>query len=256
MKEGQRLWTREELILAINLYCKLQYGQLHERNPEIIKLAELIGRSPGAVGWKLNNFASLDPTHQERGIKGATNSAKLDQEIWNEFFHNWEARAFESERLRAQFENTTVEALNEIPEEELPREGIERERLVRQRVNQCFFRKMILAGYNNTCCITGLQQPELLVASHIRRWADDPENRMNPRNGLALNALHDRAFEAGLIGIDAEYRVVLSPALKKSKNAAVLQHFLPYERVVIGLPSRFLPDKAFLGVHFERKFLG
>ncbi len=256
MKEGQRLWTREELILAINLYCKLPYGQLHERNPEIIALAKLLGRTPGGLGWKLNNFASLDPSHQARGIKGAANAAKLDRVIWDEFYEDWEARIFESERLLADFQQTTVEQLNNIPEEELPREGKERERMVRVRVNQNLFRKMVLGSYNNTCCITGLQQPELLVASHIRRWADDPANRMNPSNGLALNALHDRAFEAGLIGITSEYRVALCKSLKKSKDEGVLQHFLPYEGVALRLPKRFLPDLEFLRGHWEGRFLG
>lgn len=256
MKEGQWLWTREELILAINLYCKLPYGQLHERNPEIIALAKILGRTPGGLGWKLNNFASLDPSHQARGVKGAANTGKLDRVIWDEFYENWEARIFESERLLAQFNHTTVEELNHIPESDLPREGIERERMVRTRVNQNLFRKMVLASYNNTCCITGLQLPELLVASHIRRWADDPSNRMNPSNGLALNSLHDRAFEAGLIGIGPGYRVKLSAILKKSKEEGVQRHFLPYEGAELKLPKRFLPDEGFLREHLERRFLG
>jgi putative restriction endonuclease len=256
MKEGQRLWTREELILGINLYCKLPFGRLHRGNPEIIQLAKLIDRTPGSVARKLGNFARLDPSLQERGIKGLTNGGKLDKVIWNEFFENWEQRAFESEKLRAQFEKSSVLAINEVREEDLPREGKERERLVMQRVNQNFFRKMVLSSYNNTCCITGLQRPELLVASHIRRWADDPENRMNPRNGLALNALHDRAFEAGLIGIGAGYRVLLSSILKKSKDPAVAVHFLPYEGAELRLPKRFLPDEGFLKGHLDGRFLG
>lgn len=256
MKVGQKLWTREELILAINLYCKLPYGQLHARNPEIIHLADLLGRSAGAVGWKLNNFASMDPSHQARGISGAVNAGKLDREIWNEFYQDWEIRAYESERLRAQYEGITLEQLNDLPEEELPRAGEDRERMVRVRVNQGFFRKTILASYNNTCCITGLQQPELLVASHIRRWADDKANRMNPSNGLALNALHDRAYEAGLITITPEYRVKLSAVLKKRTDEGVARHFLPYEGANLRLPKRFLPDVAFLRGHLEERFLG
>ncbi len=81
MKKGQRLWSREELILAVNLYCKLPFGKLHQGNPEIVKLAELIDRTPGSVAYKLVNFASLDPSLQERGIKGASNSSKLDREV-------------------------------------------------------------------------------------------------------------------------------------------------------------------------------
>jgi putative restriction endonuclease len=256
MKEGQRPWTRDELILAINLYCKLPFGKLHQRNPEIIHLASLLDRTAGSVAYKLVNFASLDPSLQQRGIKGAVNASRLDREIWDEFYNNWEACAFESEKLLAEKEHIPVERLNAIPEEELPREGKERERIVRVRVNQCFFRRMILASYNNTCCITGLSHPSLLVASHISRWADDRTNRMNPCNGLALNALHDRAFEAGLIGIDSAYRVVLSSVLFKDENSPVIQHFKPYEGLQLRLPQRFLPDQNLLKQHFENRFLG
>lgn len=71
MKQGQRLWTREELILAINLYCKIPFGKLHRNNPDIIKLAKLIDRTPNTVSYKLVNFASFDPSLEARGIKGA-----------------------------------------------------------------------------------------------------------------------------------------------------------------------------------------
>jgi len=51
-----------------------------------------------------------------RGIKGASNASKLDAEIWNMFFNNWDILPFESEKLLANFEHTTVEKLNHIPE--------------------------------------------------------------------------------------------------------------------------------------------
>ena len=61
-------WSREELIIAFNLYCKTPFGKIDERNPEIIFLAKVIGRTPGAVSWKLANFARLDPILKERNI--------------------------------------------------------------------------------------------------------------------------------------------------------------------------------------------
>jgi len=88
MKTGQKLWTREELILAVNLYCKLPFGKLHMLNPDVKSLAKLIGRTPGSMAFKLVNFASLDPSLAARGIKGAANASKLDAAIWNEFFNN------------------------------------------------------------------------------------------------------------------------------------------------------------------------
>lgn len=254
MKPGQRLWTRDELILAINLYCKLPYGRLHNRNPEIIRLAQLIQRTTNSVALKLNNFASLDPSLQARGIKGAANTSKLDQEIWNEFFNHWDTLPYESERLLAGFSHTTVEALNQIPEEELPKEGTTREQTVKVRVNQAFFRRAVLAAYNDTCCITGIQQPQLLIAGHIRPWGLDEKNRLNPRNGLALNALHDKAFESGYLTITPDYRIKISPHLLRQKDPATFDFFGRYHDQPMRLPSRFLPDGAFLSYHNEERF--
>ena len=150
MKEGQKLWTRQELILAINLYCKLPFGRLYRLNPDVIHLANLIGRTPSSVAYKLVNFASLDPSLKTRGIKGASNASKLDAEIWNEFFNNWDILPFESEKLLADFEERTIEQLNDFPDLEFQKEGMTKEQLVKVRVNQSFFRSSILASYNNT----------------------------------------------------------------------------------------------------------
>jgi putative restriction endonuclease len=95
---ARRNWTRDELIVAFNLYCKLPFGQYHRRNPQVIELARLLSRTPDAVAMKLCNFASLDPTHQKRGVRGLGNSGKLDPQIWEEFNNNWEQLAIESER--------------------------------------------------------------------------------------------------------------------------------------------------------------
>lgn len=255
MKEGQKPWTRDELILAINLYCKLPFGRLHTKNPEVVKLASLIRRTPGSVAYKLVNFASLDPSLQARGIKGASNASKLDREIWNEFYQDWDQLPFESEKLRASFEHSTVEKFNQIDDNELPKEGRTRERMVKTRVNQAFFRTMVLASYNNTCCITGLQNIELLVAGHIKPWSVDEKNRLNPRNGLAMNALHDRAFETGLMTITPEYKIKISQFLLKQKKVqAVQDYFLKYDGREILLPSRFLPDGELLRYHNQEMF--
>jgi predicted restriction endonuclease len=93
--------------------------------------------------------------------------------------------------------------------------------------------------------------PELLVASHIVRWADDAGQRMNPRNGLCLNALHDKAFDAGLLVIDADYRVVLSPAVKRLPPDQS-KMLLEYDRAPIRMPRRFVPDRQLLAQHRER----
>jgi putative restriction endonuclease len=255
MKKGQKLWTRDELILVINLYCKLPFGRLHRLNPEVINLAQLIGRTPNSVAYKLVNFASLDPSLQARGIKGATNTSNLDKQIWEEFFNHWDELPFESESLLAKLEKTTIEKLNHFSENDLPREGKTRETLVKVRVNQSFFRKTILASYNYTCCITGIQQPELLIAGHIKPWSVDEKNRLNPQNGIALNALHDKAFEVGLLTITPDFKIKISQRLlKQKKSTSIEEYFLKYNNQDMILPSRFLPDTEFLKFHNQVRF--
>ncbi len=251
MKEGQKLWTREELILAINLYCKLPFGKMHNRNSEIINFANLIDRTPSSIALKLGNFASFDPTLKERGIKGASNASKLDKKIWDEFYNNWNIALIESEKLLAKAKHTTIEKLNHINVSDLAKEGLDKKRFVKTRVNQNIFRTMILAAYNNTCCITGINNPDLLIASHIVPWSKDEKNRLNPTNGLCLNALHDKAFDKGLITISAkDYTIKVSSKLKM-KNAAESfnLNFLHFEGTEIILPDKFVPSKEQLKKH-------
>ena len=248
-------WSRQELILAINLYCKIPFGKIHIRNPDIINFASLIGRTPSAVSWKLVNFASLDPSLQARGISGAKNSSKLDREIWNEFYDNWEELGFESEKLMAEYKNEPIEKLAEIFVDDLPKEGKDRKAIVKARVNQSFFRKNILSAYSYKCCITGISVPDLLIASHIKPWAEDKKNRLNPRNGLCLNALHDKAFDKGWISFSDEYKLLVSKSLKEAMPENIFElYFYAYQDKPMKLPNRFLPDIEFLAFHRAVKF--
>ncbi len=249
MKEGQRLWTRDELILAINLYSKLEFGKMHSRNPKVSELSKLINRTPGAVAFKLVNFASLDPNLKQRGIKGADHGGNLDKEIWTEFYNDWDTTFEASEKLLAKFKHTTVEKLYNIDTTDINAKGIEKQRLIKTRVNQYRFRELVMTNYNSRCCITGIQQPELLIASHITSWSRFENNRLNPMNGLCLNALHDKAFDNGLITISAkDYSVCISSKLKKG-NKNIEHFFFSYEGQKINLPKKFLPDIEFLKIH-------
>lgn len=255
MRKGQRLWTRDELVVVMGLYCRTPFGRLHSRNPEIVSLANALGRTPGSVAYKLVNFASLDPALKARGIRGASNASSLDRAVWDDFVNNWESLPYESERLRAKLAGTTVEHLNHLEEAGLPRTGRAREQVVKVRVNQAFFRSTVMAAYDNRCCITGLRKTELLVAGHIRPWGVDEENRLNPRNGIAINALHDRAFETGLITITPDYIIRVSSELQATSRAdAISRFFAKYVNKPMFLPSRFLPDPEFLRYHNDVKF--
>ncbi len=131
-------WSREELILAFNLYCKIPFGTIHIHNPKIIALAKLLGRTPSAVSWKLANFARLDPSLQKRNIAGAPHGSKLDVEIWNEFNNDWEKLAFESEKLLAQKTGRQLEEINDIDTFDLPKAGKERETVVKSSCQSKF----------------------------------------------------------------------------------------------------------------------
>ena len=194
-------WSSDELIVAFNLYCKIPFGKIHIRNPDIKSLAKILGRTPSAVSWKLANFARLDPALQKRSISGASHGGKGEIEVWEEFNSDWERLSFESEKLLAKITGKKIENAAGINKDELPKQGKEREAIVRVRINQNFFRTAVLAAYDSKCCITDLAIPELLNASHIKPWAKDTLNRVNPRNGLCLNVLHDRAFDRGFRGI-------------------------------------------------------
>ncbi|MEK6409392.1 MAG: HNH endonuclease [Acidobacteriota bacterium] len=251
---GRNNWTRDEHIIAFNLYCQIPFGTIHTRNPKVIELARLLGRSVGSVSYKLANFARLDPTLHKRGIRGLPHGAKGEEEVWRDFSAHPEELAFESQRLVAERLGKTVEETAGVDTEDLPPSGVEREAIVRLRVNQSFFRARVLSAYNFRCCVTGLTITPLLVASHIVPWAEDAENRLNPRNGLCLNALHDRAFDRGLMWVEDGFIIHFSTALKEASGDSKLTvaWLTGFEGKQLLLPKNFSPDAALLRRHAGR----
>jgi len=233
------------------LPSQIPFGTIHVRNPRIQQLAKLLRRSVGSVSYKLANFARLDPALQARGIRGATHGAKGEEEIWREFAHDAESLAFESQRLMAERLGETVSEYAGIETRDLPKAGLEREAIVRLRVNQSFFRRRVLSAYNNRCCITGLSVPALLTASHIVPWASDTANRLNPRNGLCLNTLHDRAFDRGLLWVDEDFVVRIAAQLRGGHMGAFgdAQWFCEFDGQPLRLPKKFTPDPTLLRFH-------
>jgi len=118
------------------------------------------------------------------------------------------------------------------------------------RLGQGYFRKMVLQNFGNKCCVTGLNVPQTLRASHIVAWADDVKNRMNPENGLCLSATYDAAFDKHLISFDENYRMILSKEIKEYFTAEITkEYFNNYEGKQFLLPSQFLPSKKLLEKH-------
>lgn len=254
----RRNWERHELLLALNLYCKLPFGRYHGRDPAIIQLAQIIDRTPNAVAMKLSNFASLDPFHQQRGISGLSNIGKADKAIWQEFQQDWNRLALESELayLEHYYQQSPHDDLSDDMDTESPT-ITERTREVMVRVGQAFFRQVILNSYKERCCICELPVPQLLIASHIVPWHVAREHRLNPRNGLCLCAIHDQGFDRGLMTVSREYRVVVGQQITKHlPDQAINQYFMAYDGQAIHLPDKFIPDPQLLMIHKEQCFQG
>nr|WP_299420532.1 HNH endonuclease [uncultured Emticicia sp.] len=247
-------WTKEETIVAFNVYCKIPFKSSSKTNATIIKYANIIGRSPSALNMKVGNFGRLDPELKKQGIVGLGNGSKLDEIVWNEFNGNWEKLAFESEILIAKFQNKKIEEIIDDFVFDFP-VGLERETIIKQRVNQNFFRSTILSSYNIKCCITGLSISDFLVASHIKPWKIDELNRLNPHNGLCLNSIHDKAFDKGFITVTPDYKIKVSKYFDNfKKDTIVPDFFLKFDNQSIILPDRFLPSKEFLDWHYTNLF--
>jgi len=236
-------WTKEELMLAYNLYCKIPITDINLQNNEIIRFAEILNKTPKEIAKRFKNFSKLDAS-----VKIIENIDKEDLNIWNLFNVDWKESAYKSENKLLELENK----LNNISD--FPK-GKERERIVSTRVNQTFFRMAVLTSYQNECCITRLPFVELLNASHIIPWAIDETNRLNPRNGLCLNALHDKAFDRGFITVLPDYTIKISDCIcAVLDNKSVTEYFMNYQNKKIFLPNRFLPEKSFLEYHNQNIF--
>lgn len=253
MATERKNWTREELIVAFNLYCKIPFSKINYNHQLVKELATAIKRTPSAVAWKLVNFASLDPTLKQRNIKGATNIGKLDKIVFEEFYSDWNSLAYESEVAYSKLMKREIVIDEEIDFE--IKEGKVKEAIVKIRVNQSFFRNTVLTSYENKCCITGISIPDFLIASHIIPWSKDEKNRLNPENGLCLNSIHDKAFDKGYITIDFDYKVKVSKYFNDFKKENNIQKFFfDFENRKIEMPKRFLPNKDFLEYHHTNIF--
>lgn len=252
-------WSRDQLIIALKLYCEIPFGKMHSRNPEIIRYAKLIHRTPDALAMKLTNFASLDPKILSTGRKGLSKASKTDREIWNEMTSDWSHLAGEIDNAARRLADATPihQGAEELPRADADYTGMTKKTLIEARVGQSFFRQAVLSAYDFKCCITGLASPELLVASHIVPWQVDPSNRLNPRNGLCLSALHDRAFDQGLIAISEGLHLLLSRRLRELKpNRYINDSFHAYANKPINIPAKFVPNIEFLKYHRETIFSG
>jgi len=241
-------WERDELVVALYLYCQIPFAQTKANNPEVSQLARLLGRTPASVARKLGNFGAFDPLLAKKGIVGLKHYSKLDEMIWSD------SLVKESRLFLEQKNAPKVASVEHAPIISLPTGPTEKPQTVLVRLCQSFFRRTILSSYLNRCCICELDLPELLTASHIVSWSVNRKTRTDPENGLCLCAIHDRAFDKGLISVGRELRVLVSPAVHKSRSKFTKVALSSFENRRIYPPTRFLPKQEFLAWHQQNVF--
>lgn len=258
---ARKNWTRHELLILLNVYHKLRFGQFHARNAVVIDLAKKLGRGANSVALKLCNLASLDPALKLRGIRGMSGASKLDRHTWTEFHEDLnEAVPASEEALRA-----LVKASEDAEVQIQPKKGIHLIKAppsgptdvivnVKVRRGQEYFRSAVLNNFGGRCGVSQLGVPELLIASHILPWGSHVSERLNVRNGLCLSRLHDAAFDRGLITFDDKLRLVLSKRLKgELPQGCIEDNFVKHEGQPLSLPGdAVLPDPSFLSEHRQK----
>jgi len=250
-------WTRNQLLIAFNLYCQMPFGKMHFRNPEVIRYAEIIGRTPSALAMKLTNIASLDPAITSTGRKGLKGASTSDKAMWEEMQVDWDHFTNEVQQATKAFEiaELSIDAEDAPePDEFIDYTGSNKTVQTITRVGQNFFRRSVLSAYEYRCCITGLAISKLLVASHIIPWRIDTANRLNPRNGLCLSMLHDKAFDIGIITILEDMTVSVSRKCADNTDHFFNSALLVYDGKPISLPEKFRPHAEFLAYHREHVF--
>lgn len=262
--KGRRRWSRDETILALYLYFQLPFGKLHSGNPEIQNLATALGRSNDSVAMKLCNFASLDPKIIASGRKGLAGASQLDRTTYAEFADDWSGLVKQAQSLWSSLVDEDTDQDDESNLLNEPQNAYKfakyegpsfAQSMVTTRLGQGFFRRSVLANFEGTCCITGIADSRLLVASHIRPWGIDLENRHNPANGLLLCATLDRAFDRGLLTVTDTYEVEISCLLLNSHSHETRDYFQKYQGNSLRPAKRFDPSPEFLTWHRTNCFI-
>ncbi len=247
-RHGRR-WNRDELVLTLELYCRTPFAKTKASNESVMRLADFLGRAPGAVAMKLGNLGAQDPSLRVKRISGLQHGSADDKAVWDEFHGRWEALVDEANRLRL--------LLATDPNEEpfpLPEGPSERMAACRERVHQRFFRDAVLSSYAETCCVTGISVPECLAACHIVPWHVDAGARSDPTNGLCLSGTFHMLFDAGLMAISGDHHVRLSRRILRLTDKPNRELLLVFDGKGVRLPDRFAPHMERLAWHRTHVF--
>jgi len=244
-------WTREQLILAFELYFRVPFGRITTRNPLIRELADDLGRTAASVTRKLGNFGAFDPELAARNVSGLTHGSELDRAIWDEFHKDWSGLVVKAHGLRRAHEPGKREVQPLIA----PSGPSEKIVTAKQRLHQAFFRDAVISSYNTRCCVTGLPLIECLVAGHIIPWSVDEHRRADPTNGMCMSATFDRLFDSGLVTIEDDLTLCVSNRVRGLKDQSAADLITARHGQKILPPARFYPDPACLRWHRDNIFV-
>ena len=192
--------------------------------------------NPGQRSYPLKSFCSA-------ALKSLKKYALYEQEI----------KA--ADIIVAQESNPRTISKKLITHFDLTKEGEDIVSVTKRRKGQDYFRRMILTNYGCRCALTGIDIPQLLIASHIIPWEDKKhkQDRLNPCNGICLSALYDKAFDEGFITfLPSDYTVCLSSALREHETQEYFnQHFGNIIGKKLMLPTDFQPNREFLEYHYD-----
>lgn len=123
----------------------------------------------------------------------------------------------------------------------------EKEQIVKSRIGQSVIRNKLLF-LKKHCELCSIKQEELLVASHIKPWAEsDNFERGDKDNLLLLCAMHDALFDKGFISFDEEGKILISEEIKRDE----LEKYMLYENMKISVDDT---KKKYLSFHRENIF--
>lgn len=253
MNNAGKNWTEAEITLALVLYLRTPYSKITRTNPEIIELAQSLGRTPGSVSLKLANLASCDPKVAQAGRKGKSHGAKSDKIVWDRYIGAGRLKSLD--RLMTDAEailsetgiRPTVVGLAGVSEPQ-DTDGLT---LVRRRRHQAYFRETVMQMYDRRCVVTGLAVSSLLEVAHIIPWSENEALRLVPANGLTLNPLIHRAYDAHLIGIDGDMKIHVARDLIAASDGKLLDLFNGLNGASLRLPPNVAPNPDYLSEHFR-----
>ena len=255
------VWNEDETTLALYLYYLIESGKIGNRSKAINDLAVFLGRSRGSVEKKIGNLQFCD----NKNSKGLPHGSKTDSIIFDRYLLHPDVLDLTAKRiidknsadsyLIPSIVDANPYSVSDTKEMALSDyTGSETARLRKERNDQDSFRNRLLANYDQRCCLSGVSTPQLLIASHIVPWSKDESKRLDPRNGLLLNAYLDKAFDKGIISID--YRKLTVMISDKLKDEKALDYFNQFKGKEILLPknSNVWPDKENLQYHNDVLF--